>query len=377
MKMLYIKHRSGKRMNNFAISAILAATELGFDFTIANNMSLAEPGHFEQVCEQYGIKMVDIPFSRNPLSPDNIKAGKQLLALMQKERYDIVHCNTPSGGMVGRICAKLAKVPVIIYQAHGYHFWKGAPLKNWIFYYPIEKLLSYWTNIAITITREDEEMAKKRLHAGLVEYVPGVGIDLTKYALPTADRMEKRESIGIPDNATLLISVGELNENKNQETVIRAIAGMDVYYIIAGIGDNHQHLLDVAAEVGMSERVKLLGFRTDVRDLYACSDVFVIPSFREGLSVSMMEAMASHIPCVAGRIRGNVDLLPDSELLFDPHNIEELKSAIQKGLDSDIAKREVEMNNSTLQKFSMTEAVSAMKRIYEKAAKIVENEMQL
>lgn len=114
-------------MNNFAISAILAARELGFDFTIANNMSLAEPGHFEQVCAQYGIKMVDIPFSRNPLSPDNIKAGKQLLALMQKERYDIVHCNTPSGGMVGRICAKLAKVPVIIYQAHGYHFWKGAP----------------------------------------------------------------------------------------------------------------------------------------------------------------------------------------------------------------------------------------------------------
>lgn len=368
MKMLYIKHRSGKRMNNFAISAILAACELGFDFTIANNMSLAEPGHFEKICNQYGIKMVDIPFERNPLSLNNIKAGRQLLALMKREKYDIVHCNTPSGGMVGRICAKFAKIPVVIYQAHGYHFWKGAPIKNWIFYYPIEKLLSYWTDIAITITREDEDMVKKRLHAGQVEYVPGVGIDLTKFAAPSIARNAMRASIGVPENAPLLISVGELNANKNQEAVIRAIAGMDVYYIVAGVGDLKQHLLDVAAEVGMAERVKLLGFRTDVRELYACSDAFVIPSFREGLSVSMMEAMASEIPCVAGRIRGNVDLLPESELLFDPHDVDELKSAIQKVLNKEIAEKEVTRNTANLQKFSMPRAVSAMRKIYEKAS---------
>lgn len=368
MKLLYIKHRSGKRMNNFAISAILAARELGIDFTIANNMSLAEPGHFEKICDQYGIKMVDIPFDRNPLGLDNIKAGKQLLALMKQEKYDIVHCNTPSGGIVGRICAKMAKIPVVIYQAHGYHFWKGAPLKNWIFYYPIEKLLSYLTDIAITITHEDENMVRKRLHAGQVEYVPGVGIDLTKYAAPSIERNIMRAQIGIPEDAPLLISVGELNSNKNQESVIRAIAGMNVYYIVAGIGDLKQHLLDVAEEVGMEERVKLLGFRTDVRELYACSDVFVIPSFREGLSVSMMEAMASGIPCVAGRIRGNVDLLPESELLFDPHDVNELKRAIQRALNKDIAQKEVTMNTANLQKFSMPQAVSAMRNIYEKAS---------
>ena len=370
MKMLYIKHRSGKRMNNFAISAILAARELGFEFTIANNMSLAEPGHFEKVCTQYGIKMLDIPFSRNPLSPDNVKAGKQLLALMKQDKYDIVHCNTPSGGVVGRICAKLAKVPVVIYQAHGYHFWRGAPLKNWLFYYPIEKLLSYWTDIAITITREDETLARRKLHARKVEYVPGVGIDLTKFAAPAIERNAMRASIGVPKDAVLLLSVGELNANKNQEAVIRAIAGTGIYYIIAGIGKNYERLQNVAAEVGMAEYVKLLGFRTDVRELYACSDVFVIPSFREGLSVSMMEAMASGIPCVAGRIRGNVDLLPESELLFDPHNVEELKSAIQKALDKDIASREVARNMVNVQKFSMPEAVSAMRRIYENAIEI-------
>lgn len=161
MKMLYIKHRSGKRMNNFALSAILAAKELGIDFTIANNMSMAEPGHFEQVCEQYGIKMVHIDFDRNPLSLNNIKAGKQLLALMEQEKYDIVHCNTPSGGMVGRLCAAKAKIPKVIYMAHGFHFWKGAPLKNWLCYYPVERFLAHFTDRLITINQEDFARAQK------------------------------------------------------------------------------------------------------------------------------------------------------------------------------------------------------------------------
>ena len=109
MKMLYIKHRSGKVMNNFALSAILAARELGIDFTIANNMSMADKEHFKQICEFYGIKMVHIDFDRNPLSPKNLHARKQLLALMREEKYDIMHCNTPSGGMVGRLCAAQMK----------------------------------------------------------------------------------------------------------------------------------------------------------------------------------------------------------------------------------------------------------------------------
>ena len=137
MKMLYIKHRSGKIMNNFAMSAILAAKELGIDFTIANNMSMADKENFARVCEQYDIKMVHIDFDRNPLGKSNLLARKQLLALMEKENYDIVHCNTPSGGVVGRLCAAQEKIPKVIYMAHGFHFWKGAPLKNWLFYYPV------------------------------------------------------------------------------------------------------------------------------------------------------------------------------------------------------------------------------------------------
>ena len=115
--------------------------ELGIDFTLANNMSMAEAGHFEKVCEQYGIKMIHIDFDRNPLGKSNLLARKQLLELMEKEKYDIVHCNTPSGGMVGRIAAAQMKIPKVIYMAHGFHFWKGAPLKNWCFYYPVERTL--------------------------------------------------------------------------------------------------------------------------------------------------------------------------------------------------------------------------------------------
>ena len=369
MKMLYIKHRSGKIMNNFAISAILAAKELGIDFTLANNMSMAEPGHFEKVCEQYGIKMIHIDFDRNPLGKSNLLARKQLLELMEKEKYDIVHCNTPSGGMVGRIAAAQMKIPKVIYMAHGFHFWKGAPLKNWLFYYSVERFLARFTDRLITINREDYERAQ-RFHykkGGKAVYVPGVGIDPKKYAPNAEKRTNKRQELGIRNDENMLLSVGEVNQNKNHKVVIEALAKWqrkDIRYVICGIGPMEDELKKLVETLGLANQVTFAGYRTDIGDYYQAADVFVISSYREGLPVALMEAMTACIPCVASRIRGSVDLLADSSLLFDAGDSDGLLEALKRVMDPEVARKEVARNTETLQKFSLDEAVMAMKAIY-------------
>jgi len=179
------------------------------------------------------------------------------------------------------------------------------------------------------------------------------------------DRKKKRAEIGIPENARLLISVGELNQNKNHETVIRAIAGMDVYYIIAGQGHKKEYLELLAKEVGMSERVKLLGYRTDVSELYAVSGAFIFPSFREGLSVSLMEAMVSGLPVVVSKIRGNTDLIDDNGgLLFNPHSVTECREAIEQVLLSN-SDTMVAHNQNKIKKFDVKSVIKQINALYE------------
>lgn len=369
MKMLYIKHRSGKIMNNFAISAILAAKELGIDFTLANNMSMAEPGHFEKVCEQYGIKMIHIDFDRNPLGKSNLLARKQLLELMEKEKYDIVHCNTPSGGMVGRIAAAQMKIPKVIYMAHGFHFWKGAPLKNWLLYYPVERILAHLTDRLITINHEDYACAK-RFHykkGGRAEYVPGVGIVTKRFERDEKVRSEMRNTLGIKDNETVLLSVGEINPNKNHKIVVEALAKLgrkDIRYVACGIGALMEENQQLAKSLGIEDQVMFVGYRTDIDKFYQAADIFVVSSFREGLPVAPMEAMSAGLPCVASRIRGNVDLFDGGQLMFDPRDVDSLCKALNNAMDERIISDELARNSQTLQRFSMEEAVKAMKKIY-------------
>lgn len=369
MKMLYIKHRSGRIMNNFSMSAILAAKELSIDFTMACNMSMADKEHFARFCEQYGIKMVHIDFDRNPLGKSNILAAKQLYALMKREKYDIVHCNTPTGGAVGRICAARAGIPKVIYMAHGFHFWKGAPLKNWLFYYPVERILAHFTDRLITINHEDYERAR-RFHyknGGRAEYVPGVGIAINRFMRNEKVREEVRNELEIEKNEIVLLSVGEVNKNKNHRVAIEALAKMgrnDIRYVVCGTGELIDAHRKLANSLEIEDKVIFTGYRTDIDRVYQAADVFVMPSLREGLPVSLMEAMAADLPCVASRIRGNVDLLPESALLFDPHNVDELCAVLNMAMDKDIAEEEVSRNQQTLRGFEMSEAVDAMKNVY-------------
>ena len=187
-------------------------------------------------------------------------------------------------------------------------------MTNWLVFYPIEKLCSLFTDVLITINKEDYALAQAKMRACKTAYIPGVGIDTQRIASVCINRADKREKLGIPKDAFLLLSVGELNANKNHEMVIRALGDFPekhVHYAIAGCGELAEHLKNVAIACGVQDRVHLLGFRRDVYELLQVADIYVHPSFREGLPVSVMEAMASGLPIVCSKIRGNVDIVED------------------------------------------------------------------
>lgn len=314
MKILYVTTIS-LTMNSFFKPHIRMLVEQGHQVDIACNdkeLPLAE------VYKELGCKAHTIDFSRSPLSPDNAKAYGQLKRVVEEGKYDIVHCHTPNASVITRlVCRKLRKQGLkVFYTAHGFHFYKGAPKLNWLVFYPVEKLCSRWTDRLITINKEDFELAKARFKAGEVCYVPGVGIDLSRFQNVQVDSAAKRREIGVPEDAFLLLSVGELNENKNHQIIVRAMAQLQdpkIHYAIAGIGEKKDELLKLAEELGIGDRLHLLGYRKDVAELYHAADVFCFPSIREGLGLAAVEAMACGTPVIAADNRGTRSFIRHGE----------------------------------------------------------------
>lgn len=338
MNILYIT-TIGETMRFFT-TLIRKLLDEGHSVSIATNESVRR---VPDCYREWGCEVYSLPCSRSPLRKGNLSAVHQIRKIVSEKHYDIVHCHTPVAAMCTRLaCRNVRKHGTkVFYTAHGFHFFKGAPLKNWLMYYPVEKLCAYYTDVLITINREDYALAQRKMKAKKICYVPGVGIDTGKFAAAQAVRNEKRKAIrkelGIAMDAVMLLSVGELNENKNHEAVLRAVAALKdrrIYYVIAGTGHLKEHLNTLAQELKLEDRILLLGYRHDVPDLYLAADAFIHPSFREGLPVSLMEAMASGTPCIASRIRGNEDLIAQnvSGILCQP-TAESITDALREELE--------------------------------------------
>lgn len=315
MRILYITTIGGTM--NFFKSLINELVKEGNIVDIATNASVSPVSDF---FADIGCKIFQIPTSRSPFSFGNIKAIRIIRNIAKN--YDIVHCHTPLAGLATRIaCKKLRKENKlkVIYTAHGFHFYKGAPVKNWLIYYPIEKICSRWTDVLITINKEDYAFAKNKMRAKQIEYVPGVGVDTTKFANIAIDKTKKREELGVPSSSFVILSIGELNKNKNHQIIIKAISELNnqnIIYLIAGVGSMKDKLLALSAKYKVN--VLLLGYRKDVPELYKCSDLFVLPSIREGLNVSLIEAVSSGVNCIASTARGNADICGTEEWLCRP-----------------------------------------------------------
>lgn len=305
----------------FNIPNIKLLQEMGYEVHVAcnfekgNSCSLEKIQGLKNLLENMQVKYYQINFERNILKVfSNFSAYQDVKKILEKNKYKFLHCHSPIGGVIGRITGHLTETKVI-YTAHGFHFFKGAPLINWLIYYPIEKYLSKFTDILITINKEDYERAKT-FFSKRVEYIPGVGVDIEKIRNIQVNKELKRKELGLTLDNKVLLSVGELNKNKNHEVIIKALSKLNnpnIHYLICGQGNLKGYLEKLIKKLNLENNVKLLGFRKDIYEIYKISDIFVFPSKREGLSVALMEALVCELPVICSDIRGNRDLVRENK----------------------------------------------------------------
>lgn len=369
MKLLFISNIMGEKVGSFSLASIMAAKNLGYEFHLAANFKNSTTRQMREDEDKYGIQLHNIDFERNPLNPYNIHAFKQLLQLVKNEKFDMIHCNTPVGGVAGRLVGKQCGITKVIYQAHGFHFYKGAPIINWLVYYGIERLLAHYTDALITINKEDFLRAQK-FHlrkGGKAYYVPGVGVDTSAYRFDEEVRERKRAELGVTKDDVVIISVGELNKNKNNCVIVEALKKLldkRIHYFLCGDGPLLQELHNLAEPI--KDRVHFLGYRTDVKELLVASDIFVLPSLREGLSRSLMEAMVSGLPCIVSNIRGNVDLIKQEDFVCSLRDTSSFVNAISKlSLDQKLRKAVGKFNAEYVKEYSIEKVQGIIANIYQ------------
>ena len=346
--------------------------DVACNFEVGNTSSEERVKRFRQELQKQEVGTFQLPIPRKILAfSDMIQSYKQLKKMVEEKQYTLVHCHSPIGSVIARLaCRKQRKKGLkLIYTAHGFHFFTGAPKKNWLIFYPIEKIFARYTDILITICSEDYQRARKKKLGKNIVYSPGVGIDVDKVK-KIDKKADKRQMLGIREKDILVLSVGELNQNKNHETIVRALKQLnrtDVHYVICGQGDKKEELERMAKQFGMEERLHLLGFRTDALEWMKVADLFAFPSYREGLPVSLMEAMAAGLPVVCSKIRGNVDLIKDGEggYMCEPMDVASFAENLSRLIkDAEQRKCMGEKNQITVQQFDKSRVSEVMKKVY-------------
>ena len=318
-----------------------------------------------------GVILHNIHFARNPLEKANIEAFKELKKVIDGEKFDLIHCHTPAASMMTRLAGIKARKngSTIMYTCHGFHFHNASSKKNWLIYYPIERVLSAFCDYIVTINKEDFNRAKT-FSAKNVRYIPGVGVDINKIKNVTVDKAEYKKSLGIPENAVMLLSIGEMIERKNHEVIIRALGKLkndNIYYCIAGKGPLENHLRSLAKELGIEKNVLFLGFRKDIPEFCNAADISAFPSRIEGLGLAGIEAMAAGVPLISSDVHGILDYVIDGKTGFacNPEDIEGFAKAIDT-LANDKNLRDSMRNDclNAVEPFEIKNALNVMWDIY-------------
>ena len=349
----------------FLIPHIKMLEKNGYEVWIATNIYKEIPKDLKKN------KWINISFSRNPFSKNSFKAIKEMRDLIRENNFDMVHFHTPVAAFLGRYAAMKEKQKNIIYTAHGFHFFKGASLQNWLIYYPMEKLAINWTDKLITINEEDFQRAKKMSGKNTKVYkVDGVGLDLENYKNGDAEKI--KSELNISKDECVITIIGELNKNKNQIQLLKAVSLLkekginNIRILLVGVGNEEDSLREEAKKNNL--KIKFLGFRKDVKDIVAASDIICSMSYREGLPRNIMEGMAQGKPFIVTDIRGNRDIIKNNQngfivLINDyqktAEKIEELMTNVEKKL------KIAENNFIDVNKFSIEKIIKNMEKIYE------------
>lgn len=317
------------------------------------------------------VKMHLVELKRNPMQISNIRGLLQLMKIIKAGSYDIIWTNEPVMGIMTRLAARIVrrKKVKIIYVAHGFHFYKGAPKKNWIVYYPIEKIFSLFTDEIVTINNEDYNFARQNFTSAKVVKFPGIGINTGKFfkEVPYEVIEEKKRELGIENDEKVILSVGELEKRKNHETSVRAFKAANIgkaKLLICGVGTQESSIRKLIEELQLEQKVFLLGYRTDISELCHMADVFLFTTYQEGLSVALMEAMSVGVPCIVSKIRGNVDLIEKGKGIYcNPYDMVSCASAITKYFkNQDRFEDIVKYNQNKIKEFDIEKVTHMMER---------------
>lgn len=327
------------------------------------------------------IKFHHVSFTRNPIDTDNLKAYKQILKLNKENKYDIVHVHTPIAAFITRLALRKYSLKVI-YTAHGFHFFNGASILNWLMYYPLEKVAARWTDVLITMNDEDFERSKKfRLRNESktclnkkIYRIDGIGVDLKEFNISNYDKCEFKKSLGLEKDDFVISVIGDLIKRKNHHQILKAISQLsneynykDIKVIFAGDGILRKKIEKYIDEENLKEKVILLGYRNDINKIIGISDVVGLFSLHEGLPKNLLEAMANGKAIICTDIRGNNDLIKNNEngLLFKVNDIEETKNCIKKlYLDRNMIDKLGKENKKKISKYRIENVLSQMENIY-------------
>jgi glycosyltransferase involved in cell wall biosynthesis len=274
-----------------------------------------------------GLPLHDVAFSRSPIHASNVRALWQLRSILVEGRFDVVDAHTAVAGWITRLAVRLFSPRTrVIYSTHGFQFYRGAgPLRNAAFV-ALERIAGKWTDYLVVINREDEAAALRYglVHAERVRYVPGMGLDGTRFdpeAVDTTEVMQVRSALMLTSSDVLLLMIAEFTPRKRHADVLRALALLQderVHVAFAGTGRLLARTQKLAARMGLQRQTHFLGYRQDIPALIRASRAVVLVSAAEGVPKSLMESLALEVPAIGADVRGTKELVADGCGLLVP-----------------------------------------------------------
>lgn len=373
MKKILLLTNTASMILQFNMRNIEILIKSNYEVSIACNFingNTCSPEYVDELKESLKTKNISfyqIDFGRNLGNIFSfVKVWKQMEKILKQEKFDMIFCQSTIAGFLGRVLGSRFNCK-IVYMVHGFQFYKGASIIRWLLFYTLEKQLSKKTDLMILTNKEDFEIARKKFFAKNIKYVPGIGVDIDSYKRNDIDVGKIRNELCISSNDYVIFSVGELSERKNLRSVLHVIKELNnpqIKYLICGIGVLENEFRQYITDNNLQNQVFLLGYRKDLCNIFSIANLFVFPSFYEGLPVSLMMALSTKTPVICSKIRGNTDLIHNETYMFDPHDESMIKEKILFAMNSDNSLF-VDENYKWVQNFSAERVDSLMTEIFQ------------